>query len=132
MSDFAFTSIVHGQLEEVCSAVSEKIKAAGFGVLTRIDFDKKIKEKTGKDINPCIILGACNPQLVYEAYMKSTDVTLLVPCNIVLTEIEPGKIKVEAMRPSQMLKMLPISGMTPSIDQVEQNLQQALRTLGPA
>lgn len=131
MSKLAFVVTTQGQIEEICSRLTEAIKPAGFGVLTRIDFDKKIKEKTGMTIKPCLILGACNPALAYEAYAKSSDVALLIPCNIVLTEVEPNKIKIEAMRPTQMLNMLPALKLTDSVETLEEKLKQALRTIAP-
>lgn len=129
MSDLALTATVSGQMEDVCARVTESIKPAGFGILTQIDFDKKIKEKTGEIIKPCTILGACNPKLAHQAYLKSSDVALLIPCNIVLTEIEPGKIKIEMMRPTQMLKFLPGMETLSLIEESERALQKVLSHL---
>jgi uncharacterized protein (DUF302 family) len=78
-------------------AVERTIKALsteGFGVLTRIDFDKKMKEKLDKDLPPTVILGACNPAMAYGAFCKCKDVTALLPCNAVvrvLGDDEEGK-----------------------------------------
>ncbi|MBX3042063.1 MAG: DUF302 domain-containing protein, partial [Bdellovibrionaceae bacterium] len=113
-------------LDEVCNRVVEAIKPVGFGILTRIDFDKKIKEKTGNEINPCVILGACNPNLAYQAYARSSDTALLIPCNIVLTEVRPGEIRVEAMRPTRMLEFLSGSESFPQAKNAEKDLQRAL------
>lgn len=129
MNSMALTKNVPGNIGDVCSRLIEAIKPAGFGILTRIDFDKKIKEKIGESINPCIILGACNPRLAYEAYKQSSDVALLVPCNIVLTEIENGSVRIEVMRPTQMLKMLPLSQSSESVIKAEQDLEAALKNI---
>jgi uncharacterized protein (DUF302 family) len=109
--------------------VAEAIKPAGFGVLTRIEFDQKIREKTGESLNRCLILGACNPHLALEAYKKTTDAALLIPCNIVLTEVKVGRIRVEAIRPSEMLRMLPGVGESAEMKKAEQDLEKALLTI---
>ncbi len=129
MNELALTATVSGQMDEVRARVTDAIKPAGFGILTQIDFDKKIKEKTGEVIKPCTILGACNPKLAHQAYLKSSDAALLIPCNIVLTEIEPGRIKIEIMRPTQMLKLLPGMESLTQIDESERGLQKALNNL---
>lgn len=130
MNALAITGTVQGQIEDICSRLTEAIKPAGFGILTRIDFDKKIKEKIGEAINPCIILGACNPKLAHEAYLQSSDAALLIPCNIVLTEIALNTVKIEAVRPSEMLRFLPVLKSTASIEMAEQNLYLALKDAG--
>ena len=66
----------------------------------------KIKEKTGKDIIPTVILGACNPNLAYEAYSADSDVASLLPCNAVIRETAPGTISVELAAPSAMMRIL--------------------------
>ena len=129
MKDLAITVVVNGKLEDVCQRVVETIKPAGFGVLTRIDFDKTIKQKIGESIQPCIILGACNPKLAFEAYQQSSDVALLIPCNIVLTEIAENKIRVEAMRPSQMLNILPAVQTSDLMAVAESKLKESLTSL---
>ncbi|MBS1963575.1 MAG: DUF302 domain-containing protein [Bdellovibrionales bacterium] len=97
---------VSGTAEEVVERVTNVLKAEGFGVLTRIDFHSKMKEKLGKDLPPVVILGACNPSLAYEAYQANTDVAALLPCNAVVREIGSGKCSVELAKPSGMMTML--------------------------
>lgn len=97
---------VTGTAENVVERVTNALKAEGFGVLTRIDFHAKMKEKLGKDLPPVVILGACNPALAYEAYQANTDVAALLPCNAVVREIGPGRCSVELAKPSGMMTML--------------------------
>ena len=85
---------------------TKALGAVGFGILTRIDMHSKIKEKTGKEIIPTVILGACNPNLAYEAYTANSDVASLLPCNAVIREIAPGKISLEFIKPTAMMKIL--------------------------
>jgi uncharacterized protein (DUF302 family) len=87
------------------------LKLEGFGVLTRIDFHLKMKEKLGKDVKPTVILGACNPKLAYEAFQANTDVTALLPCNAVVRETAPGKASVELALPSALMTILGDSGL---------------------
>lgn len=126
MSQLAITKEVRGSLEQICERVISAITPTGFGILTRIDFDKKLKEKLDVVINPCVVLGACHPGLAYEAYKLTTDVALLIPCNIVLTEKEKGIIRVEAVRPSQMLQLLPVDCEMDALVDVEKKLEQAI------
>lgn len=126
MSELAISKEVSGDLESVCNRVTESIKPAGFGVLTRIDFHKKIEEKLGEKVMPTVVLGACNPKIAFEAFQQSTDVALLLPCNISVRETAPGKIHVEAIRPTQMLKALPNVKQSETILQAEAALENII------
>lgn len=129
MSDLAIVKEVDGDFDEVILKVGEVIKPLGFGILTRIDFDKKISEKIGQELAPCTILGACHPKLAYEAYLSTSDAALLMPCNIVVTRISSGKIKVEAVRLTKMLGILPEIKEREDILQVEMALESAILSL---
>ena len=97
---------VLGEVENYVIKVTEKLKEQGFGVLNRIDLHTKIKEKINKDIRPTVILGACNPQLAYEAFLENSDVASLLPCNAVIRDIGGGRVSVELAKPTFMMKML--------------------------
>lgn len=126
MSHMSIKKETTGTVEEVCARVTESIKSVGFGVLTRIDFDQKIKEKLNETINKTVILGACNPKLAFEAYKQTTDVTLLIPCNVVVRELSAGKVMVEAMRPTKMLEFLKEVKNSELIQKAEADLEKVI------
>lgn len=106
MKEINFKKVIKGESNSVVSKVTDALKEQGFGILTRIDLDSKIKEKVGKEINPVIILGACNPKLAYEAYMANPDVTGLLPCNAVIRQIGPSEVSVEFIKPTALMEVL--------------------------
>ncbi|MCM0605775.1 MAG: DUF302 domain-containing protein [Xanthomonadaceae bacterium] len=107
--NFKATLTYANGLPSLIELVTEELKKEGFGVLTRIDFHEKIKEKLGHNMNPVVILGACMPQAAYQAYQMSTDVTALMPCNAVIRELNPGQYSLELTKPSFMLQAIPHS-----------------------
>lgn len=129
MDNLSIQKEVSGNVNEVCVKVTEAIKPIGFGILTRIDFDQKIQEKLNEKINPCVILGACNPRLAFEAFRQSTDVALLIPCNIVVREIAVGRVIVEAMRPTMMLEFVNGVEKSDSILKAESDLEKVILAL---
>ena len=129
MGNLAIKKETSGNFDEICQKVIEAIKPIGFGVLTRIDFDQKIQEKLNEKIERCVILGACNPRLALEAYRQSTDVALLIPCNIVIREVVGGKIMIEAMRPTKMLDFVRGVAQSESIDRAERDLEKVILSL---
>lgn len=113
MTVINFKREIADTLDNAIDRATKALAAEGFGVLTRIDMHSKIKEKTGKDIVPTVILGACNPNLAYEAYTANSDVASLLPCNAVVREVAPGKVSLEFVKPTAMMTIL---GDTPLAD----------------
>lgn len=129
MKEINFKKTVNGNVEEMVQKVTEALKAEGFGVLTRIDFHSKIKEKLGEDLAPAVVLGACNPHLAYQAYLRNTDVASLIPCNAVVREIAPGKISIELMKPSAMMEILGDQNLVTLSQDADARLKKALDKL---
>ena len=97
---------ISGTVETAVTKITDALMQEGFGVLTRIDLHTKIKDKLNKIISPTVILGACNPNLAYEAFSTNPDVASLLPCNAVVREIVPGLISIELAKPSALMEIL--------------------------
>lgn len=71
---------------------------AGFGVLTEIDVQATMKKKLGEDMPGYRILGACNPKMAHQALGIESRVGAMLPCNVILREVEGG-VEVSAIDP---------------------------------
>ena len=84
--------------DETVARVREALMEQGFGVLTEIDVRKTLKEKIDVDVDPQIILGACNPRLAHRALEADPRIASLLPCNVVV-RTEGGRTIIEAVNP---------------------------------
>ena len=89
--------------EEAIEKATAALKTEGFGVLTTIDVKQTIKQKLDKDFRKYVILGACNPPLAHRALESELEIGLLLPCNVIVYETEPGRSVVSAMAPMAAL-----------------------------
>ena len=76
----------------------------GFGVLTEIDVQATLKTKLDQDMEPYLILGACNPQLASQALEIERDIGLLLPCNVVVRR-DGDRTLVQALDPQVMVSL---------------------------
>ena len=59
------TVLIDDPVAEAVPKVKEALKAQGFGTLTEIDVQATLKEKIDAEVDPYVILGACNPRLAH-------------------------------------------------------------------
>ena len=95
---YGFTRTFDGAVDDVDARVREALKAEGFGVLTEIDVQATMKKKIDVDMDAYRILGACNPHMAYQAIGMEPRVGAMLPCNVILRQVEGG-IEVSAIDP---------------------------------
>lgn len=97
--DYYFNKTIKGTFESVIDKVTEGLKDEGFGILTEIDVKETMKKKLDVDFKKYKILGACNPPYAYKALQAEDKIGTMLPCNVILQEIEAGVIEVAAVNP---------------------------------
>lgn len=90
--------IANATLDEVDVRARKALGDHGFGVLTEIDVQQTMKLKLDADMPGYRILGACNPKMAYHAIGVEPRVGAMLPCNVILREVEGG-VEVSAVDP---------------------------------
>lgn len=105
MADYAMTITLPGSIATVRNTVQQALQAQGFGILTEIDVQQTLRDKLGTMIEPYLILGACNPQIASQALAADRSIGLLLPCNVVLRQID-HTVEVSIMDPEVMFSIV--------------------------
>ncbi len=102
-------------------------------VLTEIDIKATLKAKLGVDIEDYLILGACNPELAYRAISVDREISLLLPCNVLVRTDpgNPGTVIVDAMDPGLLVEVTGESALVAIAEEVTAKLGAAIASLLP-
>jgi len=117
--------------DAVVARTIDALKAEGFGVLTTIDVKQTLKQKLDREFRRYVILGACNPPLADRALHAELEIGLLLPCNVIVYERDPGHSTVAAMAPLLALAM--VGDNAPLLEvarEADARLRRALAALG--
>lgn len=79
--------------------VEEALKKEGFGVLTEIDIQATMKKKLDKNYLPHLILGACNPVYADKVLTVDQHISLMLPCNVTIRQLENTEVEVAIINP---------------------------------
>lgn len=115
--------------DETVEAVRGALADQGFGVLTEIDLRATLKAKLDVDVAPHVILGACRPQLAHRALGLDPSIAAVLPCNVTVREVEPGRTRVEAFDPHAMADLAG-DALSEVAAEARQRLGAALDALG--
>ena len=127
-TNYGFTKAVSLPFAEAVAKVKEVLALEGFGQLTEIDVQAKMKEKVGADMEPYLILGMCNPKLAYQSLLIETEIGLLLPCNVIVYEKE-GVVHVAAQKPSLMSQVVKKEALAAVADEAEKRILSALDSI---
>ena len=128
--DLGLTKTLNVSYNEAIEQVTAALKEQGFGVLTEIDVKATLKKKIDVDFRRYVILGACNPNLAYQALNTELDLGLLLPCNAIVYEADNGQTVVSIVDPVSMLGVVESAELQPVADEARARLQTVVENLG--
>ena len=126
---YYFSKIVDMPFATAINHVINKLANKGFGVLTSIDVQQVMKAKLGADFKPYVILGACNPHFAWRALQADDKVGTMLPCNVIVTEVEPGKVEVAAVDPVASMGAIDNRELAQAANDVRRLLEEMVREL---
>lgn len=110
---------------EAVAKVRETLKDEGFGVLTEIDVQATLREKLGEELEPYLILGACNPPYAHRALQLEPDLGTLLPCNVVVY-VADGETHISAVDPVAMLGIVGNAELDPVAAEIRARMERAV------
>ena len=120
---YYFSKTVTLPFDDAIEKVMAELKKEGFGVLTDIDVKQTLKKKLDVDFKKYRILGACNPSLAYKALQAEDKIGTMLPCNVIVQEIDEGRVEVAAIDPVASMQAV----SNPALKDVAEKIQAKLK-----
>lgn len=115
--------------DQAVALATESLKKEGFGVLTEINMQEKLKGKLNVDFRKYKILGACNPAFAYKALQQEDKIGTMLPCSVVVQEIGPNETEVAAIDPVASMMAVENSHLIDIAGEVKEKLERAIHSL---
>ena len=118
---YTLSTTVDLDFADAVDRVRAELKQEGFGVLCEIDVQATMRAKLGAEMEPYLILGACNPPLAHQALSAEAELGALLPCNLVVYRRD-GETHVSAIDAERMLSIVGNDELQPVAAQVRDKL----------
>lgn len=120
---------IKGDFDKTIEQVKSELAEEGFGVLSDIDVEATLQKKLGVDFRKYRILGACNPPFSYKALQAEDKIGTLLPCNVIVQEIEPNSIEVAAVDPQSSMQGVANTEIETIANEIKDRLQKVIDRL---
>jgi len=120
---------ISADFDQAVLLVTESLKKEGFGVLTEINLQEKLKEKLNVDFRKYKILGACNPAYAYKAIQQEDKIGTMLPCSVIVQELGDNEIEVAAVDPVASMMAIENPDLTVIAEEIKEKLKRAIASL---
>ena len=127
--EYYFSKILHTNFDDAKAKVIEALKTEGFGILSEIDMQSKLKEKLDVNFKKYHILGACNPAFAYKALQAEEKIGVMLPCNILVIDREDETIEISAVNPIASMMAIKNPALEPLANEVTEKLKRVIELL---
>ena len=111
---------------EVVARTRAALAERGFGVLTEIDVQATMKAKLDAEMDPYLILGACNPRMAFRALGAEPRIGAMLPCNVILRGLPDGAVEVSAVDPVASMAAVENADLAEVAGKVREMLREAV------
>ena len=108
----------------------DALKDHNFGVVSEIAIYKTINSKVpGAEMDPYIIIGACNANIAHKLLQQEPNMGLLLPCKVVVKYIAENRSEVLISNPEVAMAVTGNDDITPILEEVSGQLKKVLKSL---
>lgn len=125
MDNIKYEVTTSKSFEEAVSSIVKSLEEQKFGVLWKLNFKDKLKEKGIEFKNNFVILEVCNPHKAKEVLTKHIDVGYFLPCKVVVYE-EGNIVKIGMMNPEILIGMLGYEDLRDTANEVQNIMVAAI------
>ena len=126
---YYFNTTLSTDFETAKQKVVAELEKEGFGILSEIDVQATLKKKLDVDFKKYLILGACNAPFAHKALNAENKVGTMLPCNVVLQELQNGEIEVSAVNPTASMQAIDNEDLADIAKQIGEKLQKVIAAL---
>jgi uncharacterized protein (DUF302 family) len=127
--EYYFNIILNDNFDNSIAKATEALKTEGFGIVSEIDMQAKLKEKLGVDYKKYKILGACNPAFAYKALQAEEKIGTMLPCNVLIIDKENGTTEIAIINPIASMMAIQNPALEPLAIEITEKLKKVINLL---
>jgi len=103
---YGFGTEISGSFDAIIEKMETLLQIHGFRIYTRLSLKDIVGDTKIGNLGEYLILGACNAEFAKELFSADPNIGMLMPCNIIVYELDNQKIKVMIKDPLQIMDLM--------------------------
>ena len=128
---YYFSKSVDMSFDDALTSTKDALKRHSFRVLTEINMKDNLKKGLNIEFRPYVILGACNAELTYRALEADDKIGTMLPCNIIVQQLDDGLVEVSAVDPVLSMQAITHVVVGQVAQEMRSHLQKVIDEVGP-
>lgn len=125
MDNIKYEVVTTKTFEDAVNSIVKSLEEQKFGVLWKLNFKDKLKEKGVDFDNNFMILEVCNPHKAKEVLSKHLDVGYFLPCKLVVYE-DNSTVKIGMISPDKLIGLLKHEDLEDTAREVQNTMVTAI------
>lgn len=121
MNNIRYERLTNKTFAEAVDSVTKSLAEQNFGVLWKLNFKDKLKEKGIEFDRDFMILEVCNPKEAAKVLSAHIDVGYFLPCKVVVYE-SPAGVVIGTMNAEKLIGMMGYEDLSPIATNVQNTL----------
>ena len=126
---FGLQVLMQGQFDTAFGRVTTALKAAGFEIAAQADLATLLAKKIDRRVGAFKVLVVFEADLVHRAMVIAPEASLLLLCNVAVTQAEEGDIEVRISDPLAASALAPESYLYPIAQEQHTRLARVIDAL---
>lgn len=123
--DIKYEVVTNKSFDEAATSLVKSLEEHKFGVLWKLNFKDKLKEKDIEFDRNFMVLEVCNPHKANEVLSKHIDVGYFLPCKLVVYE-DSSTVKIGMINPEMLIGLLNHTDLEDTAKEVQSILISAI------
>ena len=127
--EYYISKTIDSDFDSAFQQIVESLRKEGFGIISEINIQQKLREKLNIDFRKYKILGACNPSKAFQALEQEDKIGTMLPCNVIVQEIGVNKTEIAAVDPVASMMAIHNESLNDLAFEIRSKLETAINSI---
>ena len=126
---YGFGTEVTVSFDDAIENIENLLQKHGFKIFTRLSLKDIVGDSGISNFGEYLILGACNAEFAKELFSADPDIGMLMPCNIIVYELDNQKIRVMIKDPLRIIDLIDNPAAIAAAMKVKEQMEEIIEEL---
>ena len=126
---YGFGTEITVSFDDAIENIESLLQKHDFKIFTRLSLKDIVGDSEISNFGEYLILGACNAEFAKELFSADPDIGMLMPCNIIVYELDNQKIRIMIKDPLRIMDLIDNPAAIAAAMKVKEQMEEIIEEL---